>query len=427
VTARLLLANALELVVGIGVTSVLRAPLGTAYLAGLAVVGIVSAHLALVHVSFGWTGLALLAVASLIVTWRVRASRWSGLSWPSVAGLLGAAALTALLIRAWPTFVAKPLDDYDGWAIWGMKAKALFELGWADPALFAADAARAAHLDYPLLLPSLEAVASRAMGEFDARLVHVQFLLIGVAGVAAIFSLLRGRVRPWILWPCLLALVAAPAVSGQLLTAYADVPLALFVAAGLLAGARWIEDREPRTLALSTLFLGAACLTKNEGIVFTGAALLALVLATRRVKPVLWSGLVVALLLLPWQVWLAVHDIRSDTALSLDALDVSHPGIGPAALHILLDFALSLDEWPLLLGVFVVAVLAAAGSRLAVFAWGFALASILGLAWIYVVSETEYSLYLSFSGDRVIASVLVGAAALTPLLLEEGLSRIDPR
>ncbi len=175
------------------------------------------------------------------------------------------------------------------------------------------------------------------------------------------------------------------------------------------------------------LFLGAACLTKNEGVVFTAAALLALALATRRLKPVLLCAAAVEALLLPWQVWLALHRIHSDTLLGLESLDVSHPGVGPAALHALLDYSLSLQEWPLLLPLFLVAVVAAAGSRLAVFAWAWALVSLLGLAWIYVVSDLEYSSYLAFSGDRVIASVLVGGAALTPLLAAEALSRIDRR
>ncbi len=372
------------------------------------------------HVSFGWTGLALLAVASLVLTWRVLPRRWTAgrISGWGVAGL---AALVALLVHAWPTFAAKPLDDYDGWAIWGMKAKALTLLGWADPALFAAAAARPAHLDYPLLLPSLEAVASRAMGGFDPRLIHLQFLLFAVAGIAALHGLLWDRVQPWLLWPFLVALAAAPAVSGQLLTAYADIPLALFVAAGLLAAARWIDDAEPRSLALATLFFAAACLTKNEGLVFVVAAYVGLLLATRRVRPVLLSALAVELVLLPWQLWLAVHHIHSDTVISLDSLDLGHPGIGPSALQQLLDRAFSLHEWPLFLPLFFVAVLAAAGSRLATFAWSWAFFSLLGLAGIYVVSELEWSNYLAYSGDRVIDSVLVGAAALTPLLGAEAL------
>jgi hypothetical protein len=306
-----------------------------------------------------------------------------------------------------------------------MKARALVTLGWADPALFASKGATALHLDYPLLVPSLEAVAARAMGGFDPRLVHLQFLLFGVAGLAALHALLRDRVPPWLLWPALVALAAAPAVTGQLLTAYADVPLAFLVAAGVVAAARWARDGATRDLALATAFLAAAVLAKNEGVIFAAATYAGLLLATRRVRPVVVSALAVEAVLLPWQAWLALHHVHSDTLLGAHSADVSHPGIGPAALHGLLDLALSIHAWPLLLPVFVVAVLVAAGTRVAVFAWAWLVASFLALAWVYVVSTLEWSNYLMFSGDRVIDSALVGAAALTPLLLAEGVSRID--
>ncbi len=416
-TGRLLLANALELLVGVGVATVLRAPIGTAYLLGLAVVGIVSAHLALVHVPIGWPGLAILAALAVPFVYRARPRLRLG----TPIGWAGTAALAALLVRAWPTFAAKPLDNYDGWAIWGMKGKALTLLGWADPSLFANKAATPAHLDYPLLLPSLEAVAARAMGSFDPRLIHLQFLLFAVAGIAALHALLRERVRAWLLWPGLLALAAAPAFTGQLLTAYADVPLALFIAAGLLAAARWLEDGEPRTLALAAIFFAAAGLTKNEGLIFVAAAFLGLLLATGRWRPLLAALAGVEAALLPWQLWLAVRHVHSDTLLSLQSLRVHHPGIGPLAFHALLDQALSLQAWPLLLPLFLAAVLAAAGSRLAVFAWAWALVSMCGLTWIYVVSKTEWSNYFSYSGNRVIDSAVVGAAALTPLLAAEAL------
>jgi hypothetical protein len=232
-------------------------------------------------------------------------------------------------------------------------------------------------------------------------------------------------VQAWLLWPFLVALVAAPAVSGQLLTAYADIPLAFFVAAGLVAAARWIDEPDTRRLALATLFFAAACLTKNEGIVFVVAAFLGLALATRRWKPVLLSALAVELVLLPWQVWLAIHHIHSDTEISFGSLDLGHPGIGPAAFRELLQRAFSLHEWPLLLPLFLVLLLLAVPSRLSIFAGAWALVSMAGLAGIYVVSKLEWSNYLAFSGDRVIDSVLVGAVALTPLLATKALSRID--
>src|SRR4029079_18267331 len=84
---------------------------------------------ALVHVSFGWLGLALLAAAAVVVTWRKLPRRW-GVPRLSAWSVSALALLLVFLVHAWPTFASKPLDDYDAWAIWGMKGKALFLLGW---------------------------------------------------------------------------------------------------------------------------------------------------------------------------------------------------------------------------------------------------------------------------------------------------------
>ena len=54
--------------------------------------------------------------------------------------------------------------------MWAMKGHALELYGWADPKLFANDSIFFLHLDYPLFLPALEAVAFRAMGGFDPQL-----------------------------------------------------------------------------------------------------------------------------------------------------------------------------------------------------------------------------------------------------------------
>ena len=304
-----------------------------------------------------------------------------------------------------------------------MKAKALYLLGGADPALFASRGAAQLHLDYPLLVPSLNAVASRAMGSFDPRLIHLQFLLVAVAGFAALASLLRHRVPDWLLWPFLVALAAAPALTGQLLTGYADIPLALFVAAGLVAAALWVDDADPRKLALATLFFAAAALTKNEGLIFAGAAYLGLLLATRRWRAIAVSALAVELALLPWQIWLRVHHVHSDTLLGLHALEIHHPGIGPLALRALVEQVFSMDAWPLLLPLFLLGIVVAAGSRLAVFSYTWLILSLLGLSWIYLVSKVEWSNYFAFSGSRVVDSVVVGAAALTPLLVADVLTR----
>src|SRR5581483_4531295 len=259
------------------------------------------------------------------------------------------ALLAALLARAWVAFSTKPLDDYDAWAIWGMKARALTLLGWADPSLFASRVALPAHPDYPLLVPSLEAVAARAMGGFDPRLVHLQFLLLGVAGIAAIHALARERAPRLVVWPLLLALAAAPAFASQLLTAYADVPLALLVAAGTLAAARCLDRPGPRPAATAALLLGAAALTKEEGLLFAAAALLALLLARAPWRRVLALAAGTELLLAPWQAWLFLESPPRDPA---QALALQPPGIGTVVVRKLLEDALSVPSWTLLLPLF---------------------------------------------------------------------------
>ena len=423
---RLLLANALELGAGVGVAALLRLPLGASYLAGLGLTGILSAHLALVHVTYGWIMLVAVCVASLLVAFRLGRLPSATLTRPRLGhvGWSSLIALLALLLHAWPVFRDKPLDDYDAWAMWGMKGKALDLFGWANPHLFASPGAEPLHLDYPLLIPSLEAVASRAMGGFDPQRIHLQFLLFGVAGIAAFHGYFRQAISRRLLWPWLVVIAAAPAFMGQLLTAYADIPMALFVGAAVLASARWVGEGAIGIPAAPAFFLACGALTKNEGVVYAAAVLVALLVSTRRLAAVIAAGVVVEAVLLPWQIWLAARHVHTDTLLTAHSLEVHHPGIAPLALHALLGPAVALSAWPLILPLFGIAALLARATHVSVFAVTFVVVAFLGLDWIYVVSPLEWSNYLSYSGDRVIDGVLVGAAVLTPLLATERVSRI---
>ena len=68
----------------------------------------------------------------------------------------------------------------------------------------------------------------------------------------------------------------------QLLTKYADVPLAFFVGLGLAAGAAWVVGRrdDPWLLGCFALFLGLAGITKNEGLLYALAGAVALAVPT---------------------------------------------------------------------------------------------------------------------------------------------------
>src|SRR4051812_20339498 len=430
-------ANLLLLVAGMGVLPLLRVAhswrelayrSGLAYLCGILLAGILSAHLALVHVGFGWAGLATLAVLSLAACfWRLRGSERPGRPRPGWIHVAGAVALVAVIADYARAFRVAPLNRYDAWAIWALKGHALYSFGWADPAVFAGASYRFANLDYPLLVPSLEALDFRAMGAFDTRLLHLQFLLLLVAALAALATVLAGRVPTALLCATLGAVALAPAVFDQLLTAYADLPLALIFAVGVAAAGRWLVTNERWPLAVATLCFAGALLTKNEGTLFVAAAFVALFAAAYRRWPALAVAAAVdVLVLLPWKLYVHVHNLQDINYSLTDSFDVHHVsgrlGVGPIAFRTLAGEMADPRQWGLLAPLFVVLLVLAAlsGARaLAVFGAALVALSWLGLSWIYVVSHFEYSSYLDSTKERIVASVVLGAAALTPLLAVE--------
>ena len=439
--ARLLAANVLLLVAGLGLLPLLGVARswrelvgrsGLAYLCGLVLAGIVSSNLALVHVSFAWSALALFAaVLGAAGVWKLRGTEGPVWRRPRAVTVVGAAAVSATLVEYGRAFVVAPLDRYDAWAIWALKGHALYAFGWADPAVFAGTEYRFANLDYPLWLPSVEAIDFRAMGSFDTRILHLQFLLLLVAALAALAALLRDRVPPVLLWCSLLAVTLAPAVFDQLLTAYADVPLALVFAIGATAAARWLVTAERWALVVATLCFGGALLTKNEGSLFVVAAFLGLALAARhRRREVALAALVDLALLAPWKIYVRAHDIHSINYSLSDSFDLDHLhgrfGIGPIAFRTLGRQLVDPLQWGLLTPLFaiVVVVALALGLRaLPLYATVLTLVSWLGLSWIYVISHFEYSAYLGSTKERVTASIVLAGAGLTPLLAAEALRR----
>jgi hypothetical protein len=435
--AALLGANALMLVVGLGLLPLLGvarswrelvARSGLSYLCGIVVTGVFAANLALVRASFGWIELALLAAVSAAAgAWRLRGTEWPSWERPGWLALAGTAALVAVLVEYGRAFAVAPLNRYDAWAIWALKGHALYAFGWADPAVFAGSEYRFANLDYPLLLPALEALDFHAMGAFDTRVLHLQFLLVLVAALMALAALLRDRVPPLLLWSSLVAVALAPAVFDQLLTAYADVPLALIFAIGLAAAGRWLLTNERWSLAVATLCFAGALLTKNEGSLFVLAAVLGLlVVAHRRWRALAVAAGAAALALLPWKVYIRIYDLHDINYSLADSFDADHLsgrlGVGPIAFRALGAEMVDPLQWGLLAPLFAALILISLATGLRVlplYAVVWAIMSWLGLSWIYVISKHEYSAYLGSTKERVVASIVLGSAALTPLLAAE--------
>jgi hypothetical protein len=404
-------------------------------LVGAAWVGIAGATLGALGARLGIVGLVVLSLATFAagaarVVRAVPSEETPQPRPPRVHELALAAGGLAVAVTVCTLAVldsyGKAVAEYDGWAMWGMKARALATLGSADPAVFASEAYTRLHLEYPLLLPSLNALPLELADAYGTTLV-TSSMAIGVAGVLAILGVWLGRVRVAVLLPCVAATAAIPAVFLQLQTGYADVPLAMFVAAGVCAAARWLADGDGPWLALATLFLAAAVLTKNEGLLFAVAALVPLlVLAAGRRRHVLYAGLVVLLAYAPWRVYTAVHDLGApdyDLSSSFDVDFVADRlDRAPVAAQELLEIALDRNRFGIAL-VFalavVVAALALGGRRVGAFAIAFAGLALAGLTWIYVLTPYELDYFLSTNAERVVVAPLLALVALTPLLIDE--------
>ena len=320
-----------------------------------------------------------------------------------------------------------PLIAWDAWTMWMRKAAVLYHYGALRPEFFAGEVYRFTSPDYPLLMPLWEAVHFRAMGGIDSVAIHVQFwvLLVGFFWAAAFLA--HRVTRPAIWAPVLLLAAAAPGVWGQLLTVYADVPMALFLGLGMLALGIWLAERRPGDLALAALLLAAAAGTKNEGLMAAVAALAvaAVIVAFERGHPARAAlrplGIAVAgflALVAPWRIWVAANGVEGaiPVAQGLNPLYLAErTGRVPAAIAGLVDALDDQTAWtyvlPLGVAVVLAALIAGAARRVALFYLGsMALISAM-IVWAYWIAPTELGWHIGTSVGRVSTTVVFVALA----------------
>ena len=444
--AGLLVANLFYLAIGAGLLPLLRIGrtrdevlrrMGLAYILGLAAIGIAGAHLALVGVPLGLVEIVVIAIVVDALGWRrFRSLPRADIETPTdsrlsrVVGIGAFAAALVLLAHAMRTFAVRPLVEWDGWAIWGMKARALYDYGGVGHGLFTSPPY--GPLQHPLLLPSLEATGFRAMGAFDGTLIHVQLALLAFGFAAGLWTLLRERVPAAFAGATILAILAADSTLRQLAGNLADIPLAFFVALGVVALARSLQDEGAGLLPFAAVLLGAATLTKPEGLLFAAAALVPFV-AIARSKSSLLTALAVALILLPWRVFTAIHGLKNPEYSLGDAVNPGYLSdqssrARPAFWGVWHQVWSSGWGWlvPLAL-VALVGVLLARRWRLAGFAAAWALLSYAGVVLVFWISVVPVELTLSWAAYRTVASLVIGAAALAPLLAAEAWSVRETR
>jgi hypothetical protein len=198
-----------------------------------------------------------------------------------LAYALGLLLVLDLAVFAWQS-ARTPIGGWDAWAIWNLRAHFLYRAdgtAWRDAFTEVLDWS---HPDYPLLLPAFVARGWKLLGR-ESSAVPVAlacFFTFGCTGLAATsLAILQGRAQGLLAG---LALAATPVLYVQGAMQCADVPVAFFRVATLAAMA--MADRFNRRGFAKLAGMAAAldAWAKNEGLLWFGAFLLAMVIVTRR-------------------------------------------------------------------------------------------------------------------------------------------------
>jgi hypothetical protein len=326
--------------------------------------------------------------------------------------------------------------QWDAWAFWLPKARSIVEFGGLDTGV--GGFTSFASPGYPPLVPALDASAFAFMGSTQASPLAVQEWVIAVAFFAALWSLLSTRVRPAILWPCLALLALLPIFTSLIASSLGDEPLMLLLGLGGACAGLWLLEQDARFAALAGLFLTAAALAKNEGL--PPALVIGLTLlvagAVGRPRRLLAPALVLAAplaALVPWRIWMSVHDLNSSADYHLG--DLLHPALlGDRlprlsyAARALPDHVFSPDRWLLAVPLMLAAALLAAPRRPALTLLSLASVSavVAALLTVYWIGFPPIGWYVTTSVDRVLSSAVVMAAVFLPLLLAEASRRNAP-
>lgn len=406
----LMIALTCELVIGIPIDPITMLLSGT----GLIVAGVVAGRLR------GFTAPGLCPPG-----WR-----FPGISLFAALFVAGIVVYFEALFRA--ERLAGVAREWDSWANWLPKSRALYSSGRLDPEFL---------LRVPQQLPSyppgpatIQAAAFHAMGSADTVTLHVQYWFIAVGFAAAVIGLLVQRVHHAILFPVLLALLVAPSLVDWITTVYVDLPLGYLIALAALLLILWIEEKEPWHLAAVTVLLAGAMLTKREGMLFAVCVLFAGFVASfadRRHswRRLLWAGLIAFALVLPWRIWVTVHGfpaVGSDTGYDGVVSDLDR--LWPA-LDITFRTLFHPDLWHFASVVGVVAiVLALLGGawRIGVYSGTLVVTGLAAVTWVFWVNHWFALLHEEFAIRRVTGTIVLMLAVLTPLLLERAWRPTEP-
>jgi hypothetical protein len=348
-----------------------------------------------------------------------------------VVSALGLAAVGVFLEAAFRSARLTGLYNWDAWAFWVPKAKAIYFFGGLDRQFYTLLPGSS----YPPLVPVLDAGAFRLMGSPDVVTLHLQYWLFGLGFLWAVVGLLSERVHAWILWPVVLLALTMPRVGLRLDIPEADLFLDyLFVTAALLVFL-WLRERQRWELVIATILLCGAVLAKREGLLLVAVLMVAALLAGAREMRAIWRPLlasvcVVGIVAIPWRVWYIARGVSGE-APEGGLLPSADTGRLWASLRLAVRVLFENGYWsvlvPVAVGALVLAALARAWTTVVFFGTLIALVT-LGGGWIvWAIPELEITEELGANPIvRFMGAAALLCAAAVPLLLATAWSPAAP-
>ncbi|MEP6893438.1 MAG: hypothetical protein ABI927_06615, partial [Gaiellaceae bacterium] len=339
-----------------------------------------------------------------------------------LGGLFGA--ISILLVEA--LFRAgrlAALSEYDAWAFWVPKAKAIYFFHGLDTGFFRSLPGPS----YPPVIPALEAASFHFMGSPDVVTLHLQFWFLFVGFFAAIAGLLAPRVPALLLWPPMLLALLAPEVVRRVLQPQGDLLLDEFFALGAVLVALWLTERGAWQLRAASLLLAGAMLTKREGFLLAACIVVAALGVTVRDARRSWPklalvALVPVLLSIPWRIWFGAHGLPGDGPEAGGTGLFHHLDRLWPSLELTLRDVFSYGRWLVVAPLLVVAIVAAflAGKRVlpgyVAILLTVAVAGFTWITWAFPsLPITEDPAVNPIS--RAVGSLVIASSGLVPLLL----------
>jgi hypothetical protein len=405
---------------------------GLAYLLGVAAAGVIYTLELVSGIPFSLA--TILATAVCVLLGGILIGRLLGHTVPplprparlpriTVVGALFAAASLVFLEALFRAGRLAGLSEYDAWAFWVPKAKAIYYFHGLDLGFWQVLPGQS----YPPLVPALEASTFHFMGSPDVVTLHLQFWFLFAGFLAAVVGLLAPLVPRILLWPPALLALVTPEIVRRALQPQGDLLLDELFALGAVLLALWLTERRTWQLGAASLLLAGAMLTKREGFLLAacviGAALAATVAGRRQAWPRLAAvGAVAVLLSIPWRVWFELRGLPSDAPEAggtglLKHLDRVWPSFD-LTMRDLFSYHLWLVVAPLVV-VAVVAALLAGRYALASYVAVLLGLAVVGFTWITWAFPT-----LPITEDpavnpitRAVGSLVLVSCGLVPLLL----------